>query len=371
MPGLPSFVIFALIAIFSSVGGYGPFIGPSVRDNVLELQVFLLALYVPLLVLAAVVEERRVKEEALRESEARLRETEARYRTVADFTYDWEYWRRPDGSFAYVSPSCLRRPAMRPRSSIGGRPCRPSSSSRKTATPGRRIVREAQAGQAPQGLEFRIRDKTGQAHWIEHLCSRVTGDGGEFLGVRGSNRDISRRKQSEAELRRALSESNGSRTGWRRTIRICASSCSRSRASKGSWARAIRCATSSRRPSRSRRPSSTVLLLGETGVGKERRRAGHPRAAARAGDGPSSSSTARRCRPTLIESELFGHERGAFTGAERDAPGLFEMADGGTLFLDEIGELPVELQAKLLRVLQDGEFERVGGTADARRSTSG
>ena len=62
----------------------------------------------------------------------------------------------------------------------------------------------------------------------------------------------------------------------------------------------------------------------------------------------------------LIESELFGHEKGAFTGAMDKKIGRFELADGGTIFLDEIGELPVELQAKLLRVLQEGEFERVG-----------
>ena len=63
----------------------------------------------------------------------------------------------------------------------------------------------------------------------------------------------------------------------------------------------------------------------------------------------------------LIESELFGHEKGAFTGAVGSKPGRFELADGGTLFLDEIGEIPVEMQVKLLRVLQESEFERVGG----------
>jgi transcriptional regulator with GAF, ATPase, and Fis domain len=108
--------------------------------------------------------------------------------------------------------------------------------------------------------------------------------------------------------------------------------------------------------------STTVLLMGETGTGKGLiARALHN--ASRCKDRPLIQVNCAALTPSLIESELFGHEKGAFTGATGRRIGRFEAAKGTTLFLDEIGELPLELQAKLLRVLQDGEFERVGGTA--------
>ena len=90
-----------------------------------------------------------------------------------------------------------------------------------------------------------------------------------------------------------------------------------------------------------------------------------------AASGPLVRVNCAALPPTLIESELFGHERGAFTGAVVDAPGRFELADGGTIFLDEIGDLAPELQAKLLRVLQEGEFERVGSSQDPPRRRAG
>ena len=106
--------------------------------------------------------------------------------------------------------------------------------------------------------------------------------------------------------------------------------------------------------------SASVLLTGESGVGKEVVARAIHRASPRAGH-PLLKVNCAALPGELLESELFGHERGAFTGAYREKPGKFEQAQKGTIMLDEIGEVPLRLQAKLLHILQDGEFARVGG----------
>src|SRR5467141_1628940 len=110
---------------------------------------------------------------------------------------------------------------------------------------------------------------------------------------------------------------------------------------------------------------SSVLVSGETGTGKELvARAIHKRS--RRSERAFVSVNCAALAPSLISSELFGHEKGAFTGATQRRPGRFELANGGTIFLDEIGELPLDTQVALLRVLQEREFERVGGTTSVQ-----
>jgi transcriptional regulator with GAF, ATPase, and Fis domain len=107
---------------------------------------------------------------------------------------------------------------------------------------------------------------------------------------------------------------------------------------------------------------AAVLLLGETGVGKELIASAIHEKSSRS-NGPYVKVNCAALPEALVESELFGHEKGAFTGADRRRKGRFELADGGTILLDEVGELPLGTQAKLLRVLEEGEFDRVGGSS--------
>ena len=294
-------------------------------------------------------------------AQAGLEEAERRYRTVADFTHDWEYWRRLDGSFAYVSPSCHRTTGYE----AAAFERRPALLDEIVLEADRAAWKEhdeeAQGRRNPSRLEFRIRAAEGQVRWMDHVCSPVTGDDGTHLGVRGSNRDVTEKKQSEEQLRKALAEIERLRERLEADNTYL-----REQVEPGPGFERIIGTSDVLRYVLSRvqqvaPTSSTVLLQGETGVGKELvAHALHSLSPRR--DRPLVKLNCAALPPSLVESELFGHEKGAFTGAVAQRKGRFEIADGSTLFLDEIGELPLELQAKLLRVIQDGELERLGGT---------
>ncbi len=220
-------------------------------------------------------------------------------------------------------------------------------------------ARAAGAAASPPGMEFRITTPTGEVRWIDHVCSPVM-EHGQFLGVRGANRDITARKQGEQDLRRALEEIGHLRDQLEVDNSYMSEELKLRGGIEGIVGESDALGYVLGKARQVANTSSTVLILGETGVGKDAvATAIHNLSDRRAR--PLIRVNCAALPPTLIESELFGHERGAFTGAAGTRKGRFEIADGTTLFLDEVGEMPLDLQAKLLRVLQDGEFERVGG----------
>ncbi len=173
-------------------------------------------------------------------------------------------------------------------------------------------------------------------------------------------RDITDRKQAEAAKQRAFDEVSRQKESAERERDYLREELSSDTGSSGVFVAespALRHALESLDAVAG--TSAAVLLHGESGVGKEVfARALHARSPR--SRGPLVRVNCASIPESLFESEFFGHVRGSFTGAHKDRVGRFELADGGTIFLDEVGEIPIEMQAKLLRVLQEGEFERVG-----------
>ena len=309
------------------------------------------------LLIGALLIERRSR----RRAQTGLVEAERRYRTVADFTSDWEYWTRPDGSFAYISPSCLAITGY-DAAAFTSRPALLTDvivdEDRASWTAHRHA---ADASAQPVRLQFRIRTAAGETRWIDHVCAPVVGEDGATLGVRGSNRDITARKQSEDDLRRAFEEIRQLRDRLEADNTYMREQLQLEGGIEGVVATSDVMRYVVSKVQQVAPTSSTVLLQGETGVGKGLvAQAIHDASPRRAR--PLIKLNCAALPPALVESELFGHEKGAFTGAHTQRRGRFEIADQSTLFLDEIGELPLDLQSKLLRAVQDGEFERVGGS---------
>ena len=294
-------------------------------------------------------------------AEKSLIEAESNYRTVADFTYNWEYWINFDGTLRYVSPSCERITGYRAQEFINN----PSLLKKITIPEDRdtckRHQHDSSSEQKPRKIQFRIQRQDGEIRWIEHVCQPVKGSQGEAVGFRASNRDITVRKKREQDLRDSFSEIEQLKEQIEAESVYLQDEIKLEYNFEGIIGQSNALNYVFLKIDQIASTDSTVLILGETGTGKE--------LVARA----IHSASPRNNRPLvkvncavlprdLIESELFGHEKGAFTGAHARQIGRFEVANGSTLFLDEIGELPLDLQAKLLRVLQDGEFERLGSS---------
>ena len=219
------------------------------------------------------------------------------------------------------------------------------------------VVQVIQSGEKLQ-VEYRIVLSDGSTRWIAASGQLYPGSTGEPESLMGVSVDISERNkqiQEIVELKRRLENENlylrkelRSEKGFEKIV-------GKSKALNRVITAAKQVATT----------EATVLILGETGTGKGlMANAIHQLSARR--DRPLITVNCSALPQNLIESELFGREKGAFTGAHTRQAGRFEVADGGTIFLDEIGEMPLELQAKLLRVLQEGEFERLGSAKTVR-----
>jgi len=203
----------------------------------------------------------------------------------------------------------------------------------------------------PHEFEVRLLGRDGKFRWFLFRLNPLKDERGQITRWYGTAIDIEDRKQAEDTLRRenvALREEVDKASMFEEIV---------------GTSPALQAVLS--RISKVARSDSTVLITGETGTGKEL----VARAIHRRSDRSSRTFVTVNCAAIprdLIASELFGHEKGAFTGATQQRLGRFELASGGTIFLDEVGELPAETQIALLRVLQEHEFERVGGTRRIR-----
>jgi PAS domain S-box-containing protein len=296
--------------------------------------------------------ERKQGEEALRESEAR-------FRSMADTAPVMIWVADTDKRCIYVNKSWLNftgRSIAEELDTGWVEDIHPDDSERCFET-----FNSAFDGRELFTIEYRLHRADGVFRWVFDTGAPRFSSTGEFLGYIGSCVDITDRKESEVALQTALDEVNRLKSQLqeeniylREEIKLehnFSEIIGHSDAIKYVLHKIEQVAPT----------DSTILIMGETGTGKElAARAIHSESLRR--DRPLVKVNCAALSASLIESELFGHEKGAFTGATGRKIGRFELADGATIFLDEIGELPPELQVKLLRVLQEGEFERLGGT---------
>ena len=214
-------------------------------------------------------------------------------------------------------------------------------------------------------IEKRYAKKDGRLIWANTICSSIRDDDGNFMYTFAMVEDITERKHAEQALQEALFEVEQLKNRLEienvylqeeiKTEYNFEEIVGQSEPLKKALRNVEQVAAS----------DSTVLIYGETGTGKELiARAIHNLSGRE--ERPLVKVNCGAISAGLVESELFGHEKGAFTGALQQRVGRFELADGGTIFLDEVSELPLDTQVKLLRVLQEGEFERVGSSNPIR-----
>ncbi len=288
-----------------------------------------------------------------------LRESQLRYSTMAEAVPEVLFTAQADGACDYVSRrfSQYTGRALPDYLGDGWLAALHPDDRERTGALWERSVRTGQ----PFEIEYRFRRADGAYRWFRARATPMLGTEERVARWFGVATDIDDSKRAEASLRAALDEVQRLKDRLEsenvylqekiQTEHGFEEIVGRSPALRRVLSQVEQVAPG----------DTTVLITGETGTGKELlARAIHRLSPRR--DRPLITVNCGAVAPGLVESELFGHEKGAFTGASSRRIGRFEVADGGTLFLDEIGDLPLDLQVKLLRALQEGELERVGGT---------
>ncbi len=210
-------------------------------------------------------------------------------------------------------------------------------------------------------IEFRVEVSGGHVRWIKASGKRLSAISGNAVRLMGASIDITNHKRLEEQLRTQLDEINRLKQRLEKENIHLRKEIELKVVHKEIVGRSTAMLRVLKQVEQVSQTDATVLVEGETGTGKDLL----ARAIHQLSDRSKRPLVTVNCAslpPTLIESELFGREKGAYTGALTRMTGRFEVADGATLFLDEIGELPLDVQAKLLRVLEQGRFERLGST---------
>ncbi len=288
-----------------------------------------------------------------------LRQSEERFRQVVESVTDFIWQVDADGLYRYTSPSVEKILGYTPEELVG-----------RVHFYDLFVPDEREALKAAASKVFAARQsfrafpnpnlrKDGKIVHLETSGAPVLDESGNLVGYRGADTDVTERKlaqdalaRSFAEIRELKDRLQAETDYLREEIKV-----TQAQGEIVGRSRAIRSVL--QRLERVAQTDSTVLITGETGTGKERIAGAIHRLSPR----KRSLMVTVNCAAlpsTLVESELFGREKGAFTGALTSQVGRFEVADGSTIFLDEISELSLEVQAKLLRVLQEGQFERLG-----------